>query len=262
MADIIVHNRTTDPSPNNKEIPQKPISPAQEKPVPPTGTYVIQIPKDQVYRLPPPENSLRYSQYAPRKPRRNSCCLCLCWLLGLFAIFTILAAISVAVFYLVFLPESPKYSVDNLSIKGINLTSPSTISPKINATIRAHNPNNKIGIYYRKGSSVSISYSGINLCEGVLPTFYQPSNNVTMLKMALTGPEIKLNATDRKALISAQSQGKVHLKLKLRTAVKIKVGAVKTLEITVKVNCDVVVDKLTTNAKIVSKDCDYGVVLW
>jgi hypothetical protein len=53
-------------------------------------------------------------------------------------------------------------------------TSVLTVSPEFDVTVRADNPNDKIGIYYRKDSSVEVYYSDVRLCNGVLPVFYQP----------------------------------------------------------------------------------------
>ncbi|KAI4308296.1 hypothetical protein L6164_031385 [Bauhinia variegata] len=252
-------------SSSGSELPRKPTPPSPEKPVPPPGTYVVQIPKDQVYRFPPPENARRYNQYTRRKQRRSGCCCCLCWLLGLIFVLIVLLGIAAGVLYLVFRPEAPDYTVNRIAVKGINITSASlsaAISPEFDVAVRANNPNDKIGIYYEKDSSVEIYYNVVRLCKGALPAFYQPSNNVTVFETALKGSGIELSSTDIKALVNAQNQGKVTLNLKIRAPVKIKVGSVKTWKITVKVDCDVTVDKLTVQAKIVSKKCDYGVDIW
>ncbi|XP_054819521.1 NDR1/HIN1-like protein 13 [Prosopis cineraria] len=249
-------------------VPRKPTPPAPAKPVPPpqTGTYVIQIPKDQVYRVPPPENAPRQSQYGRRKSRRSSCCCCLCWLIGLIFILIVLLGIAAGVMYLVFRPKAPDYTINSISVKGVNLTSvaaaSSAISPEFDVAVRADNPNKKIGIYYEKDSSVEVYYKKVMLCNGALPAFYQPSNNVTVFQTVLKGSDIELTTTDATALVNAQSKRSVPITLKLRAPVKIKVGSVKTWKITVKVDCDVTVDNLTAQAKVVSKDCDYGVDLW
>lgn len=249
--------------PDSSELPMRPAPPSPEKPVPPPGTYVIQIPKDQVYRVPPPENSRRYQQYANRKDRRSRCRSCLCWLLGIIAVLIVLVGVAAAVLYLVFRPESPRYSVESFAIKGINVSSPATaISPAIDATVRAENPNDKIGIYYGKGGSASVYYSDVELCNDVMPAFYQPSNNVTVLKTALKGPGIVLTSSVKRTLRNGVQQGKVPLKLKVKIPVRIKLGSVKTWTIPVRVRCDVTVDKLTEKAKIVSKDCDYSWKPW
>ncbi|KAF2300083.1 hypothetical protein GH714_008102 [Hevea brasiliensis] len=240
----------------------KPPAPLPEKPIPPPGTYVIKIPKDQVYRVPPPENAKRYEKLSRKKPSRSACRCCFCWFLGLILTLIILAGIAAGVLYLVFRPKAPKYSIDSLSIKGFNLSSSAPLAPEFDVTVRADNPNKKIGIDYRSGSSVNIYYNDVRLCNGKLPVFYQPSNNVTVFLTSLKGSGIELTSAVHKALIDGENKGTLPFSLKLRAPVKIKVGSVKTWTITVKVKCDVTVDKLTANAKIVSKDCDYGVDLW
>ncbi|KDP42899.1 hypothetical protein JCGZ_23841 [Jatropha curcas] len=267
-----VHPRDSPPSSTelkktpsaSPDRPLKPAAPLLEKPVspPPAGTYVIQIPKDQVYRVPPPENAKRYQQLSRRKHRRSTCCCCLCWFFGLLFTFILLAAIAAGVLYLVFRPEAPKYSIESVSIKGFNLTSSAPLSPEFDVAVRAHNPNNKIGIYYRTGSSVNVYYNDVRLCNGKLPVFYQGTNNVTVFVASLKGSGIELTSAVHKALISGETKGAVPFKLNLRAPVRIKVGSLKTWTITVKVDCDVTVDKLTSKSKLVSKHCDYGVELW
>ena len=245
---------------------QSTTSTSSPKPTPPTGgTYVIQIPKEQVYRVPPPENARRYTNDTRRKTRRSRfcrcCCCCLCCLIAL----VVLLAIAAVVLFFLLRPEAPNYNVESVAVSGMNLTRPSVsaaISPEFDVAVRAANGNKKIGIYYEKGSSVEMFYKDVRLCDGALPAFYQPSNNVTVFETALRGNGIALTGSDRSALLKAVTQRRVPLTLKLRAPVKIKAWSVKTWKITVKVDCDVTVDKLTAQARIVQKDCRYGVELW
>lgn len=175
----------------------------------------------------------------------------------------LLIAVTAGILYLVFRPEAPKYTVDGISIRGMNLTSSAPISPVIDVTVRARNTNDKLAIYYYdNGSSVDLYYSAIELCNGVVPRFNQRANNVTVIHTALKGSNIDLGNGVHAALVNQQRQGRVPLRLNLKVPVKIKIGAVKTWKITVKVNCDLTVDKLTANSKIISKTCDYSVKLW
>lgn len=238
---------------------------APKHPPPPTGTYVIKIPKDQVYRVPPPENARKYDHYARRNHRHSRCCRCCCWFIGIIFILIVLLGIAAGVLYLVFRPKAPDYSIESIAIRGMNLTSPSSttaMSPELDVTVRAENPNGKIGIRYETDSSAEIFFKDVRLCNGALPAFYQPSNNVTVFKTALRGSEIELRSADRTALVKAQAKREVPLTVKLRAPVKIKVGSVETWKITVKVDCDVSVDKLTAQAKVVSRHCNYGVNLF
>nr|GMD73656.1 protein YLS9-like [Ipomoea batatas] len=270
MADRVHANNSPPSSENsgrvaeqNAQQPGKPQLPVSAKPVPPPpGTYVIQVPKDQIYRYPPPENSRRLKSFSRRKSRRGCCCRCLCYTLCLLVVLIVAVAVAAGVFYLVFRPESPNYTVSDVAIKGLNLTSRSAVSPEFDVIVRAENPNDKIGIYYRKGSSVRVFYSGIELSHGELPAFFQPSNNVTDFHTALKGSGVLLGNTVRSSLVRQQRQRKVTFKLDVEAPVKIKVGAVKTWEITVKVKCDVTVDALNEKSNVVSKDCNYSVKLW
>ncbi|XP_076929339.1 NDR1/HIN1-like protein 13 [Bidens hawaiensis] len=233
--------------------------PPSDKPLLPQGTYIVQIPKDQIYRLPPPENSKKIQKLANRKPKR-SLCFCFCWTLAL--TFTLLILLA-GVLYLVFRPEKLKYSIDSVSIAGVNLTSSSPISPRINVSIRSENPNDKLTVYYsRKGSSVAIHYGDVNLCNGLLPTFTQSANNVTAIQTALRGSNIVLARDVHARLVKQEKERRVPLKLKVKAPVKVKIGAVKTWEIKVTVKCDVDVDRFIQKSKIVSKSCGYRVNLW
>ncbi|XWS53241.1 hypothetical protein CRYUN_Cryun11dG0140900 [Craigia yunnanensis] len=256
-----IHPGDSLPATNEHSMP-KPATISPEKPLSQPGTYVVQIPKDQIYRVPPPENSRRYAHLSKRKAGRSTCCRCCCCLLTTILVLFLAAAIAAAVVYFVFKPESPNYSVESVAIKGFNLTSSSSLSPEFDVTVRAHNPNDKISIYYEKGSSVKVYYEDVNLSNGALPVFYQPTNNVTLFKTALNGSGVELTNAALRALSDEQNKGTVPFTLKLRAPVKIKVGSIKTWKITVKVTCKITVDKLTAASKIVSKDCDYGVDLW
>ncbi|TXG73399.1 hypothetical protein EZV62_001978 [Acer yangbiense] len=255
---VVTTPATTTPIP--PPLPEKSLPVSSPSP-PSAGTYVIQIPKDQIYRVPPPDNALRYkhlSKPKSRKTRIRRCCCC--FFITLFVLLFLLA-VSAAVFYFVFRPESPNYTVDNLSVKSFNLTS-STVSPSLDFTLSAHNPNNKIGIYYLKPSSVKLYYKDLNLCNGFLPQFFQPRNNVTVFKTALTASALELTTSVRNELIAAEKSGTVPFRVDVRAPVKLKVGSVKSWSINVKVKCDVTVDKLTAQSKILSKKCDYSVDIW
>nr|XP_027190959.1 NDR1/HIN1-like protein 13 [Cicer arietinum] len=84
----------------------------------------------------------------------------------------------------------------------MNITSSlSTISPEFNVSVRDDNGNDKIGIYYEKGSTVEIFYRGARLCNRALPAFYQPLKNVTLFQTVLKGNGVELAGSDQRACI-------------------------------------------------------------
>ncbi|OIW02785.1 hypothetical protein TanjilG_29561 [Lupinus angustifolius] len=253
------HNSPSHNSPSHNSPPHNspPLSPPTKPSSPPSATYVIKIPKDQVYRIPPPDNAINHRN----NHRRN--CRCCCCLFGILFILILILAIVAAVFYLVFRPKALDYSIQRIAVRGLNLTSPSSsMSPEFDFTVKANNPNDKIGIRYLKESSVEIFFKDVMLGNGVMPAFYQPSNNVTVFKTVLKGNGIELRGSDRKTLTEAQKKLEVPLSIKVRVAVRVKVGSVESGKMTVTAECDVTVDKLTAQAKIVSRHCNYGVVIF
>lgn len=235
---------------------------AAPPPPPVPGTYVIQLPKEQLFKLMPPVNQKKYQSLSNNKPTRSCCRVCVCYTIALLLIFILALAIATGVIYFVFRPEAPNYSVSEIAIRGMNLTSLAPISPKFDVTVRADNKNRMIGIYYLSGSEVEVFYGGVMLSNGVLPVFYQPSKNVTVFNTALKGSNVVLANAVRAKLVNEQKKGNVPFRLNVKAPVKLKVGAVKTWEITIKVKCDISVDAVNEKSRIISRDCDYGVKLW
>ncbi|CAL0315817.1 unnamed protein product [Lupinus luteus] len=223
----------------------------------PHRTYVVKVPKDQVYRVPPPENAQKFNQLTSPTIRRCNWC---CWLIGILLAVIALLGLTAGIFYLVVRPKALVYSIDTIDIRGFNVTS---LSPQFNVAIMANNPNGKIGFRYGNDSSVEIFFNNVMLCNGVLPEFYQPPNNLTVFKTTLEGNVIKLRSSDETELVKVEKKRKVPLTVKLVIPLKIKMGIIESGKITVKVDCDVIVDKLSEGAKIISLHCSYhAYVLW
>ncbi|CAJ2668705.1 unnamed protein product [Trifolium pratense] len=221
---------------------------------PPAGTYIVQVPKEQVYRYPPPENARRYDNYNRKKthPCRQCCCCICCLIIFLITLFVLLI-VAAFTCVLIFRPEKPKYELNSIAVKEMNLTSSlSVISPEIDISVKANNGNEKIGIYYDTDSSVEIFYRNVSLCNGALPVFYQPPNNVTVFQTVLKGNGIELAGSDRRALVKAVAKRSVPLRLAVIAQLKLKVVRLK---IRVGLDCDLTVDELTAQARIVHKEC-------
>lgn len=231
---------------------------------PPSGTYVIQVPKDQIYRVPPPENAHKYKLYTTRQSRRSRCRSCCCATLGLLILLIALLGAAVGIFYLIYHPKAPSFSVERVSVNGVNITSVTSdsISPVFNVTVRAENPNKKIGIYYEDGSSITVNYDKVKLCEGALPVFYQPPRNTTVFATKLSGGDIVLSSADRDKLAGEQKNGRVPLKMTVELPVRVRVGSLKTWKLTAKAKCTVAISALTAKAKVVSKECSVSVKPW
>ncbi|ERM99058.1 NDR1/HIN1-like protein 13 [Amborella trichopoda] len=233
---------------------QNPAPEKKQDPLP--GTYIVQVPKDQIYRVPPPENGPHYQR---SRKRRSHCCRFLCYFLGsIFALVVLLAAIA-GISYLVISPKSPKYSIEKVAIKGFTLGRDLTISPEFDVTVRAENPNKKIGIYYGDKNNVDVFYSDVRLCNGKLPAFYQGHRNVTVFPALLVGSDVRLSTAVNGTLTAQLREGRVPLRLNIDVPVRVKVGAVKSWTVTVRARCDVTVDKLAVDATVLDNRCGVSV---
>ncbi|CAH2072230.1 unnamed protein product [Thlaspi arvense] len=227
-----------------------------QKPKLSPGTYLVQLPKDQIYRVPPPENAQRYEYLSTQKPNRSSCRRCCCYTLAALLVLLVLVALVVGILFLVFRPHKPQFSVSKVSAAGINLTSSSPISPLFKIKVRAQNVNGKLGLIYGEGTAAEIFYDGIELGNGEFPAFMQPAENLTLMVATLTGLRIQLTSSLRQELTESEKKGKVPFDMRIKAPVKFKLGSVTMWTMNVLVNCKITVDKLTASAIVLTEHCD------
>jgi hypothetical protein len=191
--------------------------------------------------------------------KRSSCCKCICWTISILILLIIILAATVGALYLIFRPKVPKYSVNGLQISDLRLNLDMSLYAKFDVKITAVNPNRKIGIYYEKGSHISVWYRTTNLCQGSLPIFYQGHQNKTVLDVALTGQN-QYGQTLLSAIQEQQQTGQIPLDLKIDVPVRIKLGKLKLRKIRVKGKCLLIVDTLNANSKVTIKasNCKFG----
>ncbi|XP_023729344.1 NDR1/HIN1-like protein 6 [Lactuca sativa] len=184
-----------------------------------------------------------------KKQKRSSCCKCICWTLCILITLLVIFAAIIGILYLVFKPKIPNYSVDRLTISQLTLNLDLSLYARFNVQISATNPNKKIGIFYQKGSHLSVWYKNTNLCQGSLPVFYQGHQNKTVLNVALSGQN-QYGRTLLAALQEQQQTGQIPLDLKVDVPVKIQLGKLKLMKVRILGKCMLVVDNLSANNKI------------
>ncbi|RLM69302.1 uncharacterized protein C2845_PM17G00860 [Panicum miliaceum] len=238
-----------------------PLHPSFNRPLsPPPGTYIVQVPKDQVLRVPPPDRARRYKKLAARPARcrllrRACCCSCAALLLLL-----LLAAAFAGAVYLIFRPRAPTFSVASLSIRGLDaalISSSSALSPELDAAVRADNgANRKVGVDYRGGGSVTVSYAGQRLAAGPWPAFRQAPQNVTVFAAAMRDRGVRLTEEQARRLAAERAAGAVMLAVEARVPVRLRFGKVlRTWTVDVKARCDVAVDRLEGDVAAVNRGC-------
>ncbi|KAI5003295.1 hypothetical protein ZWY2020_030455 [Hordeum vulgare] len=251
---------------------EKPIPPPppQKPPPPQPGTYVVQVPKDKVFRVPPPENARLFQHYTRRAKRRAGCsCLraCLYLAVALLSLAVLLAAAVGAVYRV---RPGSRRTRRVLAVSGLagvgNASAPGAISPGFAATVRADNSaNGKVGVHYESaGSRVAVSYEGVSLADGAWPAFYQAPGNVTVFVARAKGAGIRFSERERGQMAAAERLKSVPFDVDVTVPVRLQLGGVRTWALPVTVRCAMAVDRLAASAKVVSRSCDVKVpfVFW
>ncbi|CAN6304752.1 unnamed protein product [Urochloa humidicola] len=197
----------------------------------------------------------------PKRHGRGCCCRFLCCIVITLIILAVLVAAAAAALYFVFKPQAPRYSVDRLSVSAFQVD-PSTLTAhaSFDVAVTATNPNARIGIYYERGSSLSVWYESYRLARGSLPAFYQGHRNTTALAIAMAG-EVQLGSAVVSGLQSAERAGAVPLVFRADVPVRIELGTLKLWKFTSRVRCDLVVDRLmdlSNPIKIKASNCKFS----
>ncbi|TVU36568.1 hypothetical protein EJB05_18506, partial [Eragrostis curvula] len=242
-----------------------------EKPVPPPappqpGTYVVQVPKDKVFRVPPPENARLFEHYTRRAARRRRCsCVRVCtWTLAALLALAVLLAAAAGAVYLAFRPTRPTYAVQALAVsglRGVSNASSAAFSPAFDATVRADNSRNGgVGVHF-DGGRVAVSYDGVPLADGAWPAFYQGPRNVTVFVATAKGAGLRLSPSVRGQMAAAERLRSVPFDVDVEVPVRLQLGKLNTWAMPVRARCAVAVDKLAADAKVVSSSCHVKVRL-
>lgn len=202
--------------------------------------------------LPPPKR---------RRSRASCCCRLLCCIIATAVILAVLVAAALGALYLAFNPKAPRYSVYRLSVTQFQVD-PATLTATaaFEAALTASNPNARIGIFYERGSSLSVWYESVRLARGALPAFYQGHRNTTTLGVAMAG-QAQLGGAVVSAMRDAQRTGAVPLVFRADVPVRVELGTLKLWTVTSRVRCDLVVDSILnagSNIKIKASNCKFG----
>ncbi|KAM1735433.1 hypothetical protein ACFX12_013907 [Malus domestica] len=136
------------------------------------------------------------------------------------------------IFWLIFLPKEPKFTVSNASLTRFNFTNTDNTlyyNLALNVTIR--NPNKRVGIYYRR-IQVFANYRKKRFANVTLPLepFYQGRKNTTTLNHVLVEGQqrVAFGEHDLSQFNSETAAGVYSIDVEIYLRVKAKYGKVKT----------------------------------
>ncbi|KAJ0964564.1 hypothetical protein J5N97_025702 [Dioscorea zingiberensis] len=178
------------------------------------------------YRPQPPSKQRR------RRSRRSCCCACCLWLTLVIVALILLAAIAGGVFYVLYRPHRPSFSVSSLRLSTLNLTS-NHLSSRIDLSVTARNPNRKLVFLYDP-IYISASSNDVDVGDGSIPAFTHDTKNTTILKTTLSSSSQSLDSSIASDL---KKKTTLPLEIDLETKAGVKIGSLKTKKIGIRVSC-------------------------
>ncbi|KFK32835.1 hypothetical protein AALP_AA6G293300 [Arabis alpina] len=213
--------------------------------IPELETYVVQVPRDQVYWTPPPEHAkfLEKRRNNPEKNKKSGCSKRLMWFFIILVLFGLTLGALILILHFVFNPALPVFAVEKFSVKPSNFE----------VTLRADNPTSNMGVSYmmKKNGVVSLTYKDKSLGRGKFPRLSQVASGTDRIHVKLEG------STKNAAMPPRGSKLPVSLVLKIELKADYEAGPVKRNKELV-VTCDVKVKGLLDAKKveIVSENCE------
>lgn len=216
-----------------------------------SGTYVVQVPKDQIYRIPPPENATIVERHRdPSKKKKPVCCNFICLgILGFFLLFIIL--LITGLYVSVTMSKDPRFSVQRLVYN--NKTK--SHRPDYTITLKSQNPNSQVAVLYKKGGDDAfLNLKTQEIATATYPSFEQDGGNSKEFALIFHGSKIKLPKDIEKS--STSSKQKVHVKFSLSMDIpgRMRRGALKKSMI-FHVECDFTVDTLVKGTRVLNQEC-------
>ncbi|XP_061344094.1 NDR1/HIN1-like protein 13 [Gastrolobium bilobum] len=240
--------KDVDRTASSETVPALPPPPGHAR----NEMYIIQFPKDQVYRVPPRENALIMERY--RKPpdvkRSNGSCCCGSRLLLTIALILVsiiaILGITFAILFFIFNPTAPSFSVTDVVVvkPGPGNRNP---RPQYQIGLRARNPNERLGIEYEK-AEVSLLFEEKKVATGMFPMLEQGRDSSKQVKVELTG--------SNGPLPKEKANTRVALDLDMKLGMRIEAAGLKSWVMKSHVMCKVEVNSLVNNTRVLSQECD------
>lgn len=216
-----------------------------------SGTYVVQIPKDQIYRVPPPEHALIVEQHRNLPKNKNSSRSHLVCIFFPIIVTVVILCIIGGITSILVKHKKPKFNVEGVLTK----STPLQKHPEYDITLKAKNPNDQTSFSYDQEGDASLSFKGKEIAKGKYPCFDQGTKKSNDFKMILKSTNIVLPKEIEKSLKGKDSKATISLSLTLNAHLKLKVWGLNRGEKKVIVGCNLKLNRLAKNTRIISQQC-------
>lgn len=208
------------------------------RPAPPSMLPGGRVPPPPMYRPKPPQS--RPPARRPRRSARGWCCACCLWLTLVLVGLVFLGAIGAGVFYVVYRPRPPSFAVTSLRLAALNVSDSDALTSRIEFTVTARNPNDKIAFSYSDiaasftATTASDGGAGADVGDGVVPGFLHPAGNTTVIRAEASTSAATIDPVQAAALRSKKSHV---MAAQMDAKVGFQIGRFKSKSINVRVNC-------------------------
>ncbi|KAL9689678.1 hypothetical protein QQ045_010067 [Rhodiola kirilowii] len=218
-------------------------------------TYIVQMPRDQIFRVPPTENSNideRFRQPLAKEKSEKNLRLrsCLPWLYASAVLFVITGLVILGL-QLFLKPQNPEFTLENFVFK--NAT-----RPEYDISLIAKNPNkNLFRIFYEGAEDASLLYNRRSLAEGGFPALEQGPNESSDVRMSLSSLKRNLLPVDlEKSLTRNKKMNELEFTLAMEMPIRSKLLVMPGLgSRNMSVKCVFTVDGLVPRSKILAQKC-------
>lgn len=203
--------------------------------------------KNQMYnnpnRVPYRPTPTAYHRHNRRRCSGRRCfCMCCFWSILIICILLLLAAIAGAIFYVLYHPQRPTFSVSSLKISNFNLTTSADdtthLTTKLNLTLSTKNPNKKL-IYNYNTISITALSNQVVLAKGSFPGFTSSTNNITIIHSTLSMVSQVLDVDSVSSLKSdLKRKAGLPVTILMDTMVEVKMDKLKSKRVGIRVTCE------------------------
>ncbi|XP_022774104.1 NDR1/HIN1-like protein 13 [Durio zibethinus] len=251
------HLQSSRPEPtpsNNNDGLSLQLAPPPGKPL---ATYIVQIPKDQIYRIPPPENARVVESYrqaaVQAKKKKRPFRTYLIWIAIVLVVIGIMIGVTLTLIYHSFTPKAPVFSVSKLHVKQHKDGSP----PTYDVTLKVKNPNEKMGIKYGSvADDAELTFWTKKLGFGQFPSMYQNSGDSNVVHVKLDGPEDQsVPPNVQRSMNDKKPKHEISLVLKFNSPLLLNVWIFKMWSRDMDVKCKFRVSTMGKGTKILNEHC-------
>ncbi|KAJ6918823.1 NDR1/HIN1-like protein 13 [Populus alba x Populus x berolinensis] len=218
-------------------------------------TYIIQIPKDQIFSTPSPENAIIAERHRlPQKKERSCCNRWLCIIVALILLALIIGILAWT-FHILFTPKVPLFTVVNVAVKKPLSTHKKT-HPGYQITFETENPNGRLSISYGNKGDATLLYKNHKIGTGKFPEVDQDADSSKSIELGLSGSSGPLPHDVETSIQDKRGKKHVSLSVKMDVPVTMKgLGGIKLRRKEINVVCTFKVSSMGAGKDVLSQKC-------